>query len=102
MNLANMLSWIRSLGKKEKLAVPRPYSLVKFKRKKYSEEHISRYYHDIVDKTLIFLGEIPNQPGHCILWSIEQYPGIGRLDYEVKPELFRHTADFEELSEDEV
>lgn len=39
----------------------------------------------------IFLGEIPNQPGHCVLLgkSGRMYDGF-------------HTDDFEELSEDEV
>jgi len=75
----------------------RQNALVKFKRGKYSKEYEEKYYKDLLDKTFIYLGEIPNQPGHCVLIEIGSKPDLaGRL------ELFRHIEDFEELPEEEI
>lgn len=76
---------------------PRINSLVKFKREYYSPEDEKRYFSDILDQTFIYLGDIVNQPGHCILIRVGPKPGLAGTF-----ELFRHTADFEELSEDEI
>lgn len=76
---------------------PRPHSIVRFKRNQHSKEDEAKYYSNLLDKQFIFLGEFPNQPGHCILVEIGPYP-----DYSGKFEMFRHTVDFEEVPEDEL
>ena len=42
--------------------------------------------------TVIFLGEIPNQPDHCIVWHVEQE----------RIYAFYHTENFVELTEEEL
>lgn len=78
---------------------PRPNSIVRFKKGhlNLSEGDIEKYYGDLIGKQFIFLGEFPNQPGHCILVKIGEGP-----DYRGSFEMFRHTADFEEVPEDEL
>jgi len=77
---------------------PRPWSIVRFKKNKHSPESVEKYYKDLIDKRFIYFGEIPNQLGHCILWTI----GSRDQNYIGKPEFFRHVADFEEVPEDET
>lgn len=84
----------RSSVKKRKK--PRPFSLVRFVGR-YSPEDMERYYKPLVGKQFIFFGEIPNQPGHCILWTVGPKPTLVG-----EPEFFRHTEDFEEIPEDEL
>lgn len=82
---------------KTRVIKPRINSLVKFKRGKYEARAEKMYYGDLIGKTFIYLGDIVNQPGHCILVEVGNLPHLPS-----KFELFRHTADFEELSEDEI
>ena len=63
--------------------IPRPLSLV---RQRYDD------YQQLPDRALIFLGEIPNMPDHCVLLdsvSHNVYAGY-------------HTDGFVELTEDET
>ena len=76
---------------------PRPHSIVRFKHEQHSKEHLDKYYAQLLNKHFVFLGEFPNQPGHCILVEIGSGP-----DYPGKFEMFRHTDDFEEVPEDEL
>jgi hypothetical protein len=76
---------------------PRPLALVRFKRGKYSPEDEAKYYFDLLHGEFIYLGDIPNQPGHCVLIRVGPKP-----DFAGSFELFRHTADFEEIPEDEL
>jgi hypothetical protein len=49
--------------------VPRQYSFCKFNDPKIAQEH--NYPLDLTSQaTLIFFGEIPNQPGHCIVMGL--------------------------------
>lgn len=77
---------------------PRPWSIVRFKKDKYTAAAIEKYYKDLIGKQFIYFGEIPNQPSHCVLWTI----GPREQDYVGKPEFFRHVADFEEVPMDEL
>lgn len=78
--------------------IPRQYSMVKvsdfwlktIENTCYDSD--SLYRQAIVDNHFIFLGDIPNQQGHCIVISVKT--GMVFSCY--------HTEDFEELSEDEV
>jgi len=76
---------------------PRPHSIVRFKRGQHPPKDEAKYYSTILDKQFVFLGEFPNQPGHCILVEIGPRP-----DYPGRFEMFRHTVDFEEVPEDEL
>lgn len=82
---------------KKKWKKPRPFSIVRFCGQ-YNPEDMERYYKKLVGKHYIFMGEIPNQPDHCVLWAV----GPRNKDYVGKPEFFRHTADFEEVPEDDL
>jgi hypothetical protein len=50
-------------GYDEKMNKPRPYSLVKFTEE--AKQHINPFDNNNV---FVFLGEIPNKPGHCIVF----------------------------------
>jgi len=69
---------------------PRKLSLVKF-----DFDGVSKAYSDQCPfkkgKSYIFLGEIPNMPGHCVI-----------VDAPTKVHFGYHTGDFVELSEEEV
>lgn len=58
---------------------------------------IITYIGILLDKQYIFFGEIPNQPGHCILVTLDSPEN----DYVGTWELFRHD-DFEEIPPDEL
>lgn len=82
---------------------PRPLSLVRFKRNHRSEEDEQKYYLSLLDRWFIYLGDIPNQPGHCVLINAGGAPGHPEHNHEQRTlELFRHTGDFEEVPEGEV
>ena len=83
--------------KKKKWKKPRPFSIVRFRHEFKSPEEIERYYKPLVGKQYIFFGEIPNQPGHYVLWSVGPKPSLVG-----EPEFFRHTDDFEEIHEDDL
>ena len=76
---------------------PRPNSIVRFKRGQHSAEYIAKYFTKLLDKQFVFLGEFPNQPGHCILVEIGPQP-----DYQGTFKMFHHTVNFEEVPEDEL
>lgn len=73
-------------------------AIVRFKKNKYPQKDIDQYYHTLLNKQFIFFGEIPNQPGHCVLKTV----GPRDQDYVGAWELFRHTDDFEEVPQDEL
>ena len=68
------------------MLVPRQYSLVKVKDSAHQD--VKDYFEDV--HIIIFLGEIPNMIGHCVI-SADDTTLISF-----------HTDDFQELSEDEV
>ena len=74
---------------------PRPLSLVKFMWDSLPEEY-HKTFPWVAEKEatmvtpILFLGEIPNMPGHCVVMYKDQI----LVGY--------HTSDFAELTEDEV
>lgn len=72
-------------------AIPRPLSLVRFDAARLSTESAAAYPFQ-TDALFIYLGEIPNMPGHCVV--AEQSSGRICAGF--------HTECFIELSEDEV
>ena len=71
---------------KKKIKIPRQYSLVKL-----TEEAEKIWYNDDLKKCrhILFLGEIPNMGGHCVL--VTEFGNI-KIGY--------HTESFVELDED--
>jgi len=75
--------------------VPRLNSLVKFDKKGLTEKDIEFYPEEFKKQScLVYLGEIPNMPGHCIVMSFERYDHAIYTGY--------HTDNFVELTEDEL
>lgn len=77
----------------ERLKQPKisKFPLVKFDFDKCPED-LHHYYESLRGRTFILLGDIKQQMGHCIL-----------IDINTKEfELFWHTEDFIELTDDEV
>jgi hypothetical protein len=83
-----------------KITTPRPLSRVKITksyRAYFTEEQIEKcakpefYREFLAEDHFIFMGEIPNQPGHAVLFGSKgkMYHGF-------------HLEDFEELTDDEV
>jgi hypothetical protein len=70
---------------------PRQYSLVKFDFESIPEKYHSEYTFTNKD-VFLFLGEIPNMPGHCAL--VDNKSGLVLSGY--------HTSNFIELSEEET
>lgn len=76
-------------------SIPRQYAMVKLDEtyreiiQPYAAEKITGNL--LAERFLIFLGEIPNMQGHCVLIGQSGIPYMGF-----------HTDDFVELSEDEV
>jgi len=77
--------------------LPRQYAVVRFKEEECKEAIAQGYYAELLGKQFIYLGDIPNQPGHCVLVEVGPKPNL-----EGKLHLFRHTDDFEEIPEDEL
>lgn len=80
---------------------PRPYSFVRFKFENVDEEHKSYYTHFELEKNqrLIFISEIANMPGHCIITKTTR----NRDESEsVRTYTGYHTSDFVELTDEEV
>ena len=77
--------------KKKKRKIPRKLSWVKFDFSGMDEQTYSDYAQIFNEEAYIFMGEITNMPGHCILLSPN---GNTKIGY--------HTENFIELSEDEV
>lgn len=75
---------------KKKNNVPRNLSLVKFDYDNVPKED-HHYYPFIKDMSYLFLGEIPNMPGHCVLIGKNEKHYIGY-----------HIEDFIELTVDEI
>lgn len=63
------------------MPVPRQYSIVS-----------RRFLDGSYRRSLVFLGEIPNMPGHCMVSDLNN--GLVEGPF--------HTGDFEEISEEEV
>ena len=70
--------------KKKINRIPRQYTLVRYMP--YPQERGSPF----PEKALLFLGEIPNMPGHCVVVSSDKIC----IGY--------HTDRFEEISEDQI
>ncbi len=73
-------------------AKPRRLALVKFVAPKFSRGTKPARYPFKKDEAYVFLGEIPNMPGHCVV--AERASGKIHAGY--------HTESFSELSRDEV
>ena len=75
-----------------KYKIPRKLSLVKFDYnkmpKKYHKDYLKTFEKD---KHYLFIGEIPNMPGHCV---ISKEGGVITLGW--------HTDDFIELTDEET
>lgn len=83
---------------KKKWKKPRPLSIVRFRHEQHTDESNKKYYKGLIGKHFLFMGEIPNQIGHCILWTV----GPRDKNFVGEPEFFRHTEDFEEVHEDDL
>jgi hypothetical protein len=70
---------------------PRELSLVRFLWDDIPKEQHKHYPFSYLENTYIFIGEIPNMPGHCI---VAQKNGIFHTGY--------HTENFKEIPEDET
>ena len=70
------------------MKIPRQYSLVKFT----CEKDHWHFYPFTSNGVYIFLGEIPNMPGHCVV--VEHKSGRIYSGY--------HTDRFKEIDEDEI
>jgi hypothetical protein len=80
---------------------PRPYSFVRFRFENIDDEDKIHYAHFQLEKNqrLIFINEIPNMSGHCILTKTTR----NKDDSEsVKTYVGYHTSDFVELTAEEV
>lgn len=71
------------------MKTPRTLSLIKIAEHVSSEQR--KYYEFAKETSLVFLGEIPNMPGHCVI--------IGRSG---KTYIGYHIDDFRELTGDET
>lgn len=80
---------------------PRPYSLVKFDWDNCPESvKPHRMMFELQQReSLIFVSEIPNSLGHCIVWKISRNPDSSE---SVTTYVGFHTDEFVELIEDEV
>ena len=79
------------IEKYERPEPPRQYSWVYYDFETMPEEYHS-YYEKFRNKKIIFFGEIPNMPGHCVVMSHitgNMYSGY-------------HTENFREMDEDET
>ena len=73
--------------------IPRPLSYVIFDRNSCSDDVYEEYYKEKFGSRLyIFLGEVPQCPGHCILADLKNSNIIG----------IYHTDNFREATEDEL
>ena len=71
----------------------RQYAFVKFDQTTCSKEHWDQYYKATFGEDIfIYLGEVPNCPGHCILADLTSGKVIGMY----------HTDNFREATEEEV
>lgn len=73
--------------------IPRQYSLCKFDIPKYEHEWYEKNYpKELLYEHVVFLGEIPNMPDHCVVAAHKS--GKVYCGY--------HTFNFVELTEDET
>lgn len=70
---------------------PRQYSIVKFDYDEIPKEYHEAYPFDN-NESLIYFGEIPNMPGHCVVMDIKSGEMIAGY----------HIENFKEVSEDET
>jgi len=73
------------------MSEPRQYSIVKFDYDNVPEEY-RECYPFMPMRMYIFLGEIPNMGGHCIV--MDRFDGSMHVGY--------HTENFKEMTEDEM
>ena len=73
--------------------IPRQYSIVKLVEGSYEQEAFMSFG---LNSTLIFLGEIPNMPGHCIILE------YSKICSDTRIHAFWHTDNFVECTEEEV
>lgn len=87
--------------KKKKVDGPRPYSFVRFKFEDVYEGNLSFYTHFQLEKNqrLIFISEIANMPGHCIITKTTRNKDGSE---SVRTYTGYHTSDFVELTDEEV
>ncbi len=81
----------RQAAESREVSTPRPLSLVRFVFEGIPDEFVDKYPFD-ENRTYVFLGEIPNMPGHCVV--ADHRSGKVFSGY--------HTEGFSELPEDEV
>jgi len=68
-------------------------SIVAFDDKTVSTETYERHYKEFFhDKTFVFGGEVPNAPGHCVLFDLRTSSVIGMY----------HTNNFRLATDDEI
>jgi hypothetical protein len=73
--------------------IPEINSFVVFDKNTCNPEHYEKYYRDIFEgKTFVFLGEIKQCDGHCILADLKTGKILGMY----------HTENFREATEDEL
>lgn len=95
------------MKKAAKKAAVRYLALVRMKasaKAQLTPEGVALYFpdrlksHHLYGKSewFVFMGEIPNQPGHCVVMKVT---GAG---LPLEPTGFHHTNLFEEVPEDEV
>ena len=70
---------------------PRFLSLVRFRHDDLPAEYLSKYPF-VRDRACVFIGEIPNMPGHCVV--------AGHVTGQIHSGY--HTENFREIPEDEA
>ena len=78
-------------GRLRKTAIPRQYSLVRFRFDQLPAKYHDRYPFK-PDGVYVFFGDIPNMPGHCVV--ADHRTGQIYSGY--------HTENFAEIPEDET
>jgi len=72
------------------MKIPRNLSLIKFDTSNLDEKYIKQYPFKPTE-TMVYLGEIPNMNGHCVIARQDGTISVGW-----------HIENFRELDEDEV
>lgn len=80
------------------MSIPRYLSIVRFDFDGFPKDFDTSVYPFDKDERFIFLGEIPNMPGHCVVLRMVTGPGL------VKPDAVfgYHTENFVELPTEEI
>lgn len=91
MRVLNFIKY-KMFSRKKKCHL-KQYSFVKFDKNSVPPEIYHMYFEEkFGDKLLIFLGEVPNCNGHCILADLSTGNVIGMY----------HTSNFREATEEEI